>query len=193
MLSQVSLENGRTSFVGSAQDFLNSDKYKAIDGSNDKDEPADQTPAAADSKPAPKKPVEKKAVPPRNKSLSAIIDAATPASSTDVSSASEAESDSEDEEDIAREGGVEGDKAADQAPNPQAKKARKLIEDEGRAVGRVSGTVWKLYLGCMGGGVFWLLFVLIFGGAKVSDVAQTWWLGYWARECELVLVSLSDS
>lgn len=173
----VSLDNGRTSFVGSAEEFLSSEKFRAIEGRDDKDEP---------NEPAAKKPVEKekdvKKAPPRNKSLSAIIDAATPASSTDVSSASEAESDSEDDEDIAREGGIQGDKAADQAEKPEVKKARKLIEDEGRAVGRVSGAVWKLYLGCMGGGIFWILFVLIFGGAKISDVAQTWWLGFWSRQ-----------
>lgn len=79
---------------------------------------------------------------------------------------------------------MQGDNAATKDSKPEAKKARKLIEDEGRAVGRVSGTVWKLYLSCMGGAVFWLLFVLVFGGAKVSDVAQTYWLGIWARECE---------
>ncbi|GAA5841427.1 hypothetical protein JCM3766R1_004081 [Sporobolomyces carnicolor] len=171
----VSLENGRTSFVGSAKDFLDSDKFKAIDGGDDKDEPASQEPATKKSEKEPKK------APPRNKSLSAIINAATPASSTDVSSASEAESETDDDEDIAREGGIEGDKAGDQGAKPSEKKARKLIEDEGRAVGRVSGAVWRLYLGCMGGAVFWVLFALIFGGAKLSDVAQTWWLGFWAR------------
>ncbi|GAA5904673.1 uncharacterized protein JCM6883_003864 [Sporobolomyces salmoneus] len=170
----VSLENGRTSFVGSAQEFLNSDKFKAIDGRDDKDEPA-----ATESTPKKSTEKETKKAPPRNKSLSAIIDAATPASSTEVSSAIEAESDSEDEEDIAREGGVEGDDK--NVPKVEEKKARKLIEDEGRAVGRVSGAVWRLYLSCMGGAVFWVLFVLIFGGAKISDVAQTWWLGFWAR------------
>jgi len=47
-------------------------------------------------------------------------------------------------------------------------------------------------LSCMGGGVFWALFALIFGGAKVSDVAQTAWLGYWARECELYSLSFLE-
>ncbi|GAA5837403.1 hypothetical protein JCM5353_002686 [Sporobolomyces roseus] len=171
-LLQVSLDNGRATFAGPGRDFINSEGFKAIAG-DDKDEPA-QTPAAVE------KPKTK--APPRNKSLSAIIDAETPASSTDVSSASEAESDSEDEEDIAREGAIKGDTTNDQAASSEPKKARKLIEDESRAVGRVSGAVWKLYLSCMGGGVFWALFALIFGGAKVSDVAQTAWLGYWARE-----------
>ncbi|GAA5944109.1 uncharacterized protein JCM15063_005316 [Sporobolomyces koalae] len=175
----VSLENGRTAFVGSASEFLKSENLNTIadPDDKDKDEPTSKSKPVATDKSTPKKVNEN--APPRNKSLSALIDAATPVSSTDVSSASEAESETDDDEDdIAREGKIEGDEATQP---PKIKKARKLIEDEGRAVGRVSGAVWKLYMGCMGGGLFWFTFALIFGGAKVSEVAQTYWLGQWAR------------
>ncbi|GAA6061872.1 hypothetical protein JCM10212_000513 [Sporobolomyces blumeae] len=184
----VSLDNGRTSYAGPAKGFLESDGFKAIAGDDkEKDEPTKSSSAEATA--SADKPKAKPAtqLPPRNKSLSAIINAATPASSTEVSSASEAESDSDSDDDLAREQPVEGDTAGanGKATGPtEPKKARKLIEDEGRAVGRVSAAVWKLYLSCMGGAFFWVFFVLIFGGAKVSDVAQTYWLGYWSRVSE---------
>lgn len=61
--------------------------------------------------------------------------------------------------------------------------ARKLIEDEGRAVGRVDRSVWSLYLGISGGALFWCAFAFAFGGAKLADVAQTFWLNIWAGSC----------
>ncbi|GAA5837596.1 hypothetical protein JCM11251_002021 [Rhodosporidiobolus azoricus] len=65
-------------------------------------------------------------------------------------------------------------------PVPAQKAPRKLIEEETRAVNAVSGKVWKLYLGLLGGWAFWMAFAAIFAGAKITDVAQTWWLGKWA-------------
>ncbi|GAA5957081.1 hypothetical protein JCM21900_000787 [Sporobolomyces salmonicolor] len=170
----VGLENGRVSFAGSSEEFLNSSGFKDIDG-DDKDDKADlppPPPTGSKSPPAP-----------RNKSLAAVISLSTPASSTDVSSASEAEESSDDEEEsnTARERPINGSAESDKELKT-AKKARKLIEDEGRAVGRVSGAVWKLYLGAMGGIFFWMAFVFVFGGAKLADVAQTYWLGFWSRE-----------
>lgn len=60
------------------------------------------------------------------------------------------------------------------------KPARKLVEDETRAVGRVGWAVWKLYLGLCGGVFFWIVFVVAFGGTKSADVATTFWLNIWA-------------
>ncbi|GAA5920308.1 hypothetical protein JCM1841_004522 [Sporobolomyces salmonicolor] len=170
----VGLENGRVSFAGSSEEFLNSSGFKDIDG-DDKDDKADLPPPP---------PTGSKSPPAlRNKSLAAVISLSTPASSTDVSSASEAEESSDDEEEsnTARERPINGSAESDKELKT-AKKARKLIEDEGRAVGRVSGAVWKLYLGAMGGVFFWMAFVFVFGGAKLADVAQTYWLGFWSRE-----------
>ncbi|KAM0756050.1 P-loop containing nucleoside triphosphate hydrolase protein [Meredithblackwellia eburnea MCA 4105] len=85
---------------------------------------------------------------------------------SETSSASEAESDSDEEE-------------AEEEVKKE-KPARKLIEDEARAVGRVSLSVWTLYLGLSGGIFYWISFVLTFGGVKVADVAQTFWLNLWS-------------
>ncbi|GAA5895239.1 hypothetical protein JCM6882_006625 [Rhodosporidiobolus microsporus] len=65
-------------------------------------------------------------------------------------------------------------------PVPEQKAPRKLIEEETRAVNAVSGDVWKLYLGLLGGWAFWVGFAAIFAGAKITDVGQSWWLGKWA-------------
>ncbi|GAA5864423.1 hypothetical protein JCM1840_000490 [Sporobolomyces johnsonii] len=170
----VGLENGRVSFAGSAEEFLNSSGFKDIAG-DDKDDKADLPPVPS---------AESKKSPPtlRNKSLAAVVSLSTPASSTDVSSASEAEETSDEEEsNTARERPINGS-AESVKDVKKEKKARKLIEDEGRAVGRVSGAVWKLYLGAMGGVFFWMAFVFTFGGAKLADVTQTYWLGFWSRE-----------
>lgn len=113
------------------------------------------------------------------------------ASSTEVTSASEGGDDDSDSDPT-----IDGDELKLHgkllATPPEAeKKPRKLVEEEGRAVGRVSGAVWKLYLGMMGGIFFWFFFAVIFAGAKLSDVAQTWWLGVWAGACELLLLLVS--
>lgn len=122
---------------------------------------------------------------PRNKTFAQIVaegSEPTPASSTDVTSASESgdedESDSEPQDPT-----IDGDDQKKDKASPTQKgerKPRKLVEEETRAVGKVSADVWKLYLGSMGGPFFWLCFVAAFAGAKLADVAQTWWLGRWS-------------
>ena len=188
---KVSLVNGRIAFQGTSAEFFESDGYKAIAGGDDKDD----EPAAVND--------HKKPVAPRKASTltAASIAALKPksfaqvaaqrnnstmstASSTEVTSASEGGDDDSDSDPT-----IDGDELKLHgkllATPPEAeKKPRKLVEEEGRAVGRVSGAVWKLYLGMMGGIFFWFFFVVIFAGAKLSDVAQTWWLGVWAGACE---------
>ncbi|KAL8277515.1 hypothetical protein RQP46_010070 [Phenoliferia psychrophenolica] len=104
----------------------------------------------------------------RNRQLEELV-----TSSTFVSE-SEASSDDSDTED------VDGDDDAKEKEKP----ARKLIEDETRAVGRVGWSVWSLYLGLSGGTFFWISFAIVFGGEKLADVAQTFWLNLWAASCE---------
>ncbi|GAA6039699.1 hypothetical protein JCM8097_001359 [Rhodosporidiobolus ruineniae] len=62
------------------------------------------------------------------------------------------------------------------------RKPRKLIEEEGRAVGHVEWGVWRLYLGLCGGVLFWGVFVATFGGTRLADVAQSAWLAKWAGD-----------
>lgn len=94
--------------------------------------------------------------------------------SADTSSASEGE-DSDDEEE-------EENKEVLKAP-------KKLIEDEGRAIGHVGFNVWKLYLGLSGGVLFWTVFVFAFVGTKLADVAQSFWVNIWARSCTCLFSS----
>ncbi|GAA6024648.1 hypothetical protein JCM8202_000420 [Rhodotorula sphaerocarpa] len=190
----ITLANGRVAFQGNAEEFLESDGYKAIAGGDDKDGLDDlpQTPGEI-----------KKPFPARKPSLASTPSAASfkprsfaqvaahaanktlpPSSSTEVTSASEGGDDDESDSDPTIDGDepkMNGKLLSTPAKAPAAeKKPRKLVEEESRAVGRVSGAVWKLYLGMMGGILFWFCFAVIFAGAKLSDVAQTWWLGVWA-------------
>lgn len=97
----------------------------------------------------------------KNKTLIALTTESNQASET--SSASEGEdTDSEDE--------VE----------EKEKPARKLIEEESRAVGKVNLAVWKLYLSLNGGILFWTFFIIAFIGTKIADVAQSLWLSHWS-------------
>ncbi|GAA6021159.1 hypothetical protein JCM10207_008338 [Rhodosporidiobolus poonsookiae] len=182
----VELDNGRVGFSGTGADYLKSESFTAISGGGD-DEPTSPKlenkplPAPSSSPTKPSKPV--------NKTFAAVVAESTPASnasSTEVSSASdsEGESDSDSEEqdptiDGPASSAKNGKTPAAGAPEKE-KKPRKLIEEEGRAVGHVEWSVWRMYLGLLGGWVFWMAFAAIFGGAKLTNVAQTWWLGKWA-------------
>jgi hypothetical protein len=61
---------------------------------------------------------------------------------------------------------------------PDRKAPRKLVEDEKRAVGRVSRDVWELYVKACGAYGYWAWFssVLILG--SLCPVAENWWLKY---------------
>lgn len=155
----VNLENGRVKFEGTSQAFLESGGYK---GAEDDEEPIE------DKKPVASKPK------PKNKALADLKTES--AVNSEASSASEAESDSESEAEI---------EALDKKIKGEKKAARKLIDDEATAVGAVKWDVWTLFIKLMGGVLFWLVFVFAFGGAKVFDVAQTFWLNLWAASCEL--------
>lgn len=152
------MENGRVKFEGSSEAFLKSGGYKAAEEDEEPVEVKDK----AKEKSAPVKP--------RNKHLANIV--AESAATSETSSASETEdgTDSEDEIETKKE--------------QEKKVARKLIDDEAKAVGAVAWDVWALYLGLSGGVLFWIVFVFSFGGAKLSDVAQGYWLNIWAASCE---------
>lgn len=62
---------------------------------------------------------------------------------------------------------------------------RKLIDDESRAVGRVSGSVWTYYLKANGATLFWTLFAAIFLSAKGLEVAETYWMSLWSKSYDV--------
>jgi hypothetical protein len=75
--------------------------------------------------------------------------------------------------------GVESEESETESDEEDAavtKSPRKLIEEENRAVGSVKSTVWKNYFGASGNAFFWLAYVIIFVGAKLAEVGETWWL-----------------
>lgn len=60
---------------------------------------------------------------------------------------------------------------------PEAKKApRRLIEEEKRAVGRISKDIWLTYLGACGGWVYWIIFALSLVLGATGPVLENWWL-----------------
>lgn len=59
---------------------------------------------------------------------------------------------------------------------PMKKKPRKLVEEEARAVGRISKTVWKTYILAAGGLWYWTAFATIMILGALSPVAENKWL-----------------
>ncbi|KAJ3748238.1 multidrug resistance-associated ABC transporter [Lentinula raphanica] len=60
------------------------------------------------------------------------------------------------------------------------KPARKLIEEEKRAVGRVSRDVWLTYVRACGPYWYWLVFAVAYIIAALSPVAENGWLKIWS-------------
>lgn len=58
----------------------------------------------------------------------------------------------------------------------EKKKARKLVEDETRAVGRVSRDVWLTYVNACGSYWYWIVFALAMVVSALSPVAENGWL-----------------
>ena len=66
------------------------------------------------------------------------------------------------------------------APSIKAikKPARKLVEDEKRAVGHIGRDIWGTYIRACGNVWYWLLFISIFIVASASPVLENGWLRY---------------
>lgn len=64
---------------------------------------------------------------------------------------------------------------------PEKKAARKLIEEEKRAVGRIGKDIWKAYFSAVGGVLYWIIFILSILLAAASPVAENGWLRYAPR------------
>ena len=56
------------------------------------------------------------------------------------------------------------------------KPARKLVEEEKRAVGRIGRTVWETYIWACGSVWYWSLFILVLIIASASPVLENGWL-----------------
>lgn len=65
-------------------------------------------------------------------------------------------------------------------PKADKKPARKLVEEETRAVGRVSRAVWLTYVRACGPYWYWILFGIIFVLGALSPVAENGWLKVWS-------------
>ncbi|KAE9407953.1 ATP-binding cassette transporter [Gymnopus androsaceus JB14] len=60
------------------------------------------------------------------------------------------------------------------------KPARKVVEEETRAVGRVSREVWLTYVRACGSYWYWILFGVVLVLAALSPVAENGWLKVWS-------------
>ncbi|PCH35119.1 multidrug resistance-associated ABC transporter [Wolfiporia cocos MD-104 SS10] len=61
----------------------------------------------------------------------------------------------------------------------QKKAPRKLIEEEKRAVGRISKDIWMTYINAFGGYGYWAFFAFALLLAAMSPVAENGWLRIW--------------
>lgn len=60
----------------------------------------------------------------------------------------------------------------------EKKPARKLVEEEKRAVGRISRDIWETYIWACGSGWYWALFIGVLVIASASPVLENGWLRY---------------
>ncbi|KAL4260343.1 ATP-binding cassette transporter C [Pleurotus pulmonarius] len=65
-------------------------------------------------------------------------------------------------------------------PSSDKKAPRKLVEEEKRAVGRISRDVWSTYIHACGHWPFWVVFILILLLAALSPVLENGWLRHWS-------------
>ena len=63
------------------------------------------------------------------------------------------------------------------------KPARKLVEEEKRAVGRIGRDVWETYIQASGNVWYWLLFIAFLIIASASPVLENGWLRYRITNC----------
>lgn len=60
----------------------------------------------------------------------------------------------------------------------ERKPARKLVEEEKRAVGRISRDIWETYIWACGNGWYWAIFIFFLIVASASPVLENGWLRY---------------
>ncbi|OSD05140.1 multidrug resistance-associated ABC transporter [Trametes coccinea BRFM310] len=78
---------------------------------------------------------------------------------------------------------------AESETKPVKKAPRKLVEEEKRAVGRISKDIWTTYLKACGGVGYWSVFILALALAALSPVLENGWLRIWSGSYENTSVS----
>lgn len=68
--------------------------------------------------------------------------------------------------------------ASDVKKKVEKKPARKLVEEETRAVGRIKKDIWLTFFWACGQHWYWTLFVFIFCVASLAPVLENTWLRY---------------
>lgn len=58
----------------------------------------------------------------------------------------------------------------------ERKAPRKLVEEETRAVGRISRDIWETYIRACGNGWYWTFFIFVLIAASISPVVENGWL-----------------
>lgn len=167
----VCLENGSVELATSGTEFLESKKYKVLSGNNAADDDKNAATIPTGVQGVSKSKESSKLI---NKLFKNVAANELPTFS-DSSPANSAASSVDDDSDSGGES--EGDSLK--------KDARKLIEEETRAVGNVDASVFKLYLGANADGlagtlIFWGLFLAVFLGNKIMDVTETYVLSLWS-------------
>ncbi|KAI0792249.1 multidrug resistance-associated ABC transporter [Abortiporus biennis] len=66
------------------------------------------------------------------------------------------------------------------SPKKEKKAPRKLVEEEKRAVGRISNDIWLAYFKACGGVVYWIFFFLSAILAALAPVMENGWLKIWS-------------
>lgn len=75
----------------------------------------------------------------------------------------------------------------------ERKAPRKLVEEEKRAVGRISRDIWETYIWACGGGWYWAVFLCILIAASLSPVVENGWLRCVHIQCRVPQIKLASS
>ena len=149
----VALDNGRVIYSGGRESFLSSGVIRSLVQSGaaetEEEEKAPEIPTIEDEIKAED---EKSAV-------------------TYASTSSEASSSA-----VTASTAVTAKTAAAETKGEKKKAPRKLIDDEARAVGRISKDVWMTYINACGNIWYWALFVLALLLAAASPIVENGWL-----------------
>ncbi|EIW76959.1 multidrug resistance-associated ABC transporter [Coniophora puteana RWD-64-598 SS2] len=174
----VALDNGRVTFAGERQAFLGTGLLGAL-GSSGAGAEEEEEKLVEDSENLP--------------SGSTLSVPKRVGKSTDVGRLASSQQDAEDPPSETSSTAFTEDMAsatANDTPNGNAdgngkaklerKPPRKLVEEEKRAVGRVSKDVWTMYVRACGKHWYWTWFAAVFILAALSPIVESYWLKFWS-------------